>query len=70
MLVSRDWKILRTKECHELSLESSPGTENTTKMHNKVSPTHLEGSLGPNLDPNNRDFPAGNKPLQSPLRPL
>ena len=66
MLVSRGWKNLRTKKCHEMGLESNSGAENTTKMHSKTSPTHLEGSRGPNSDPKICDVPAGNRPLQSP----
>ena len=40
-----------TKKCHKTGLESSSGAEDTTKMNNKTSPIHMEGSRGPALDP-------------------
>ena len=42
----RDWEHLCTKKSHEMGLESSYGSEHTTKMHSKTSPTQLEGSRG------------------------
>ena len=47
-------KVSRNESRIELQVE------NTTKMHSKTSPTHLEGSRGPNSDPKISDSP----PLQ------
>jgi hypothetical protein len=55
-----------TKKRYKTGPESSSGAENTTKMHSKTSPTHLERSRGPNSDPKIRAFPAGNRPAKSP----
>ena len=42
--------------CHKKGLESSCRGVNPTKTHSKASPTHLEGSRGPNSDPKISDL--------------
>jgi hypothetical protein len=41
-----------TKKCYEAGPEFSSGAETTTNMCSNTSRTQLEGSRGPNLDPN------------------
>jgi hypothetical protein len=47
MLVSRDWKNLPTKKCHEMGLESSSGADNTAKHAQQNEPDATRWVRGP-----------------------